>query len=154
MLRVITTSKGKRLIAAANGPVAFYYSDDGGNSWQTATGLDGPKSWGGFKRAVINATEQTIYLFGNEWDYKNWYAVSTLYRSTDQGKSFTNLGQWKENSDKCDVWVSRDTISPAFFLKGDSLFTILSAGSLNYICLLYTSPSPRDGLLSRMPSSA
>ena len=24
----------------------------------------------------------------------------------------------------------------------------------NYICLLYTSPSPRDGLLSRMPSSA
>ena len=25
---------------------------------------------------------------------------------------------------------------------------------LIYICLLYTSPSPRDGLLSRMPSSA
>ena len=24
----------------------------------------------------------------------------------------------------------------------------------NTICLLYTSPSPRDGLLSRMPSSA
>ena len=26
--------------------------------------------------------------------------------------------------------------------------------ALAYICLLYTSPSPRDGLLSRMPSSA
>ena len=25
---------------------------------------------------------------------------------------------------------------------------------LRYACLLYTSPSPRDGLLSRMPSSA
>ena len=25
---------------------------------------------------------------------------------------------------------------------------------LPYVCLLYTSPSPRDGLLSRMPSSA
>ena len=24
----------------------------------------------------------------------------------------------------------------------------------NHLCLLYTSPSPRDGLLSRMPSSA
>ena len=24
----------------------------------------------------------------------------------------------------------------------------------DYLCLLYTSPSPRDGLLSRMPSSA
>ena len=26
--------------------------------------------------------------------------------------------------------------------------------ALSYVCLLYTSPSPRDGLLSRMPSSA
>ena len=33
--------------------------------------------------------------------------------------------------------------------------TILAAeGSYTIICLLYTSPSPRDGLLSRMPSSA
>ena len=27
-------------------------------------------------------------------------------------------------------------------------------GDILYTCLLYTSPSPRDGLLSRMPSSA
>ena len=30
----------------------------------------------------------------------------------------------------------------------------LSKHSLIDFCLLYTSPSPRDGLLSRMPSSA
>ena len=29
-----------------------------------------------------------------------------------------------------------------------------SSSSRSYSCLLYTSPSPRDGLLSRMPSSA
>ena len=29
-----------------------------------------------------------------------------------------------------------------------------SARPQDYVCLLYTSPSPRDGLLSRMPSSA
>ena len=29
---------------------------------------------------------------------------------------------------------------------------VMRAGQ--YACLLYTSPSPRDGLLSRMPSSA
>ena len=28
------------------------------------------------------------------------------------------------------------------------------AGALNIVCLLYTSPSPRDGATSRMPSSA
>src|SRR5680860_448917 len=32
-----------------------------------------------------------------------------------------------------------------------TLFIAQNLG-LNYICLLYTSPSPRDGLLSRMPS--
>ena len=30
----------------------------------------------------------------------------------------------------------------------------LATDSLTFTCLLYTSPSPRDGLLSRMPSSA
>ena len=29
-----------------------------------------------------------------------------------------------------------------------------NSGTVYYACLLYTSPSPRDGLLSRMPSSA
>src|SRR5665647_589307 len=31
---------------------------------------------------------------------------------------------------------------------------LIPVGVLFYNCLLYTSPSPRDGLLSRMPSSA
>ena len=31
---------------------------------------------------------------------------------------------------------------------------ILREGKEHWSCLLYTSPSPRDGLLSRMPSSA
>ena len=35
-------------------------------------------------------------------------------------------------------------------LNPDKLATIASG----WYCLLYTSPSPRDGLLSRMPSSA
>ena len=31
---------------------------------------------------------------------------------------------------------------------------VVRANEQRFICLLYTSPSPRDGLLSRMPSSA
>ena len=31
---------------------------------------------------------------------------------------------------------------------------ILTKKNISHTCLLYTSPSPRDGLLSRMPSSA
>ena len=39
---------------------------------------------------------------------------------------------------------------------GDSGVAGIGKGGrkLSYICLLYTSPSPRDTLLSRMPSSA
>ena len=37
--------------------------------------------------------------------------------------------------------------------QNDSLLFFNTIGK-NYHCLLYTSPSPRDGLLSRMPSSA
>ena len=35
-----------------------------------------------------------------------------------------------------------------------SICTFQSSSKLFSVCLLYTSPSPRDGLLSRMPSSA
>ena len=35
-----------------------------------------------------------------------------------------------------------------------SIVNIFMQSSMMYFCLLYTSPSPRDGLLSRMPSSA
>ena len=35
------------------------------------------------------------------------------------------------------------------------ILAIIAGGiTLSRVCLLYTSPSPRDGLLSRMPSSA
>ena len=39
---------------------------------------------------------------------------------------------------------------------GEAVFQVFDAlsYSIAYVCLLYTSPSPRDGLLSRMPSSA
>src|SRR5665647_1988359 len=36
----------------------------------------------------------------------------------------------------------------------DGVAVVVPAGAQHNICLLYTSPSPRDGLLSRMPSSA
>ena len=44
---------------------------------------------------------------------------------------------------------------PATHLKGlHAAFEKISNDADVQVCLLYTSPSPRDGLLSRMPSSA
>ena len=51
------------------------------------------------------------------------------------------------------------TEAGAFILATLAFYLTITPGVLGgfvdyYICLLYTSPSPRDGLLSRMPSSA
>ena len=70
-----------------------------------------------------------------------------------------------------DVWKNRETHLenvPGFkkfnLIKGEKKedHTLYASHSIwnskedfvNWTCLLYTSPSPRDGLLSRMPSSA
>ena len=61
-----------------------------------------------------------------------------------EGSSITafDLFEPKDNTDK---WIKTDFSDPQ---------SIQSAIAKSEGCLLYTSPSPRDGLLSRMPSSA
>ena len=53
-----------------------------------------------------------------------------------------------EQRELADVMYSRP------FADFDPGAADLAAGAATRTCLLYTSPSPRDGLLSRMPSSA
>ena len=52
------------------------------------------------------------------------------------------------------IWVMNvDSTTWAYgWIGGCIVAGLIAAGA--YACLLYTSPSPRDGLLSRMPSSA
>jgi hypothetical protein len=142
MLRILPTANGKRLVAASNGPTMVRYSNDDGKTWKQASGLDGPKSWGGIKRAVVAADGKTMYIVGNEWDYSQaWRAVAFLYRSTDQGAHFTKIGNWDISTDLCDIWVSRDTTSTAYFIKGDSLYTITAQGQLAYLSMKSTTAS-------------
>ena len=62
------------------------------------------------------------------------------------------------NIDKFDLtidWGFLYFITKPLFFGIDYFFKLLGNYGLAIIaCLLYTSPSPRDGLLSRMPSSA
>ena len=47
-----------------------------------------------------------------------------------------------------------DTLSLIEAVRFDALFTFLYSPRKGTPCLVYTSPSPRDGLLSRMPACA
>ena len=65
----------------------------------------------------------------------------------------------KDNHTPVSIYKSLKNYANTFLLEsveGNKNFARYSFIGLNpdKICLLYTSPSPRDGLLSRMPSSA
>ena len=92
------------------------------------------------------------------------------------GFAVSHYGRWANLGNRW-AWVPGPSRSTAYyapalvvFVGGDNFRLTLSSGSVGgvawfplaprevyrpaYPCLLYTSPSPRDGLLSRMPSSA
>ena len=52
------------------------------------------------------------------------------------------------------IVVDSDGNELRIFSTRDGIAVKLASDKGYNICLLYTSPSPRDGLLSRMPSSA
>ena len=64
-------------------------------------------------------------------------------RSKNQGYDYS-IKSWKSYADKynCDLFILDEAIMDISYMAP------------HWTCLLYTSPSPRDGLLSRMPSSA
>ena len=55
---------------------------------------------------------------------------------------------------KVDASLLLDQLSICFVLLITGVGTLIHIYSIAYICLLYTSPSPRDRTRSRMPSSA
>ena len=87
---------------------------------------------------VTNATASSILFLGR--------TVTMLQSNSSVGMmSKDSIGQSNSQSSRL---LSSPTKLPISSLQG--LTTMPSP----YTCLLYTSPSPRDGLLSRMPSSA
>ena len=71
---------------------------------------------------------------------------TTINLNTNAVQLDLSVGGWNRNSHAELMWnTSVSDVLVASWVEG---------GSMNNSCLLYTSPSPRDGLLARMPSSA
>ena len=107
-----------------------FKTDDGGNTWRKVLYLD---EYTGAIQVEFDPNNPEI-LFADMWQHQegpwenaNWSGPNSgLYKSTDGG----------------DHWRKIEIGLPG------------PEQGLGRICLLYTSPSPRDATLSRMPSSA
>ena len=96
----------------------------------------------GLSSAVV-LNPQTGGGVGVHWDIHvlTFDAAKRLWIGTDGG-----VYRWDDQSQPA-VNLNK-TLGLTQFYPG------ISGSTGGYLCLLYTSPSPRDGLLSRMPSSA
>ena len=112
-----------------------HISTNDGSSWRDVT-PSGMKKWS--QVTMIAESEHkkgTVYMTAarhKEGDYAPY-----VYKSTNWGKTWTKITKGLPKNDFCRV------------IREDP-----NRKGLLYVCLLYTSPSPRDATLSRMPSSA
>ena len=94
---------------------------------------------------ILFSTIKSIHLkgvvgpYGEQGVVKDWVTVADIQRGMERPK----LKQ-PEIRNFCEYQVKRGNLESR---TGKDKFVTMA-------CLLYTSPSPRDGLLSRMPSSA
>ena len=78
-----------------------------------------------------------------------------VVNKVDRFKDKTKILDFLKEHSYLDTFSDVIPISAKYHKNLDSLLGVIKGHLPNHhLCLLYTSPSPRDGLLSRMPSSA
>jgi len=131
-LRVLPLGSTRRIIVCFG--KGLYYSDDEGAQWTAAAGLDGPHSWGGLRELVMaNDASHMTYVLAEEWDYSNWNAMTTVYRSLDQGAHFDRVagfaGPTYGNSWKFDIWTDIYGTGQVFLVENANLYSLSGTGA-------------------------
>ena len=115
----------------------FDTSGNGGNTFKCAL----------YTSIAGYSTSSTVYQTGNE-------VSSSGTNYTTAGNNLTNNGVAIASNiayiDFADLTFSSVTLTAA----GAAIYKSTGGGNQLVLCLLYTSPSPRDRTRSRMPSSA
>jgi hypothetical protein len=107
-LRVVNLGATRRIIVCSGRDV--YFSEDEGVHWSSAAGFAGPQKWGGLRELVVaNDAQRTIYVLAAEWDWTNWYAETSVYRSLDRGANFSLVAVFARPTygdvSKFDIWT-------------------------------------------------
>ena len=101
----------------------------------------------GFKKSIDDSFQCDTYNVEGSWELI--YKINSLIGEYDK---FVAIGVIVKGETDHYEYLS-SSIANALLTMTITKDVYISNCVLN-VCLLYTSPSPRDGLLSRMPSSA
>lgn len=123
--------------------IGIMYSDDDGQNWSLATGLESIVSWGFIKRTVIQSnTNKSIYCLSQEWDYGAWHSISRVYKSIDHGLSFELVHTFDFGVDVVDIWTSQTYESSVFVVAQNECYYIDDSDNLISISTL---PNQENG---------
>ena len=87
-------------------------------------------------------------------DLSQSLGIENISRAKKQTLIFAILKNKTENNEEVIGDGVLDILQEGYGFLRSANDSYVSGPDDIYVCLLYTSPSPRDGLLSRMPSSA
>ena len=131
MVKAVPNGDGIRLIVVQDSPAIVYYTDDHGITWNTAAGFD---SSGRMSRGIIvNDGNYTMYVVREN------SGNCMIYRSSDLGDTFSQIGVFAVNAGKMDLWSPKYGSPTVFFLNRNTLFKLendsfvmVTAFSLNF----------------------
>ena len=111
-----------------------------------------PYNQGSEFNSIIDALRMVMYVFDSEGGKpeKKDIPVSEMERAMEMHNALVEAAAENEEG-LMEKYFDKGTLDEDEMAKG---LTIALANQQIYPCLLYTSPSPRDATLSRMPSSA
>ena len=82
----------ERLLVAADVPDGIYYSDNGGATWNAATGLTVGNAWYQAALTARDPTSSEVYALRVEYDFGPGSYRPRLYASTNRGAAFSDRG--------------------------------------------------------------
>ena len=112
------------------------------------------------KEIVKDVIGQKIYYYKARTDLSNVHEVyeESMDKIFDPPIDIDARIEWNQAEIRTNQFGSEEYSAISVYIQYrdvlDKNIDVEEGDYLSYGCLLYTSPSPRDGLLSRMPSSA
>ena len=110
----------------------------------------------------VDTFHHTFFEMLGNWSFGDYYKKEAIQWAWELFTERWELDKerlwatvYKDDDEAFNLWLEVTDIKPERVIrcgKKDNFWEMGDTGPCG--CLLYTSPSPRDGLLSRMPSSA